>query len=55
MNIDRAATMFIAGVIGVATLTTIFGRSNAPRVIDSLGKAGSSLIDSALGANARLS
>lgn len=54
MNIDGIATKFVAGVIAIATLTTIFGRSNAPRVIDSIGKASANLIDSALGANANL-
>lgn len=49
---EKALTRFLAGLIGVATLTTIFGRSNAPKVFDSIGTAGSNLISSALGRNA---
>jgi hypothetical protein len=55
MNLDRLATAAITGVITIAILTTALGRSNTPRVIDSLGRAFSSTINAALGANARLS
>lgn len=49
---ESALTRFLAGVITVATLTTIFGRSNAPKVFDSIGTAGANLVSAALGRNA---
>ena len=53
MNVDRIATMFVGGVIMVTALTTIFGRSNSPRVFDALGRAVSSTISAALGKGVR--
>lgn len=54
MNIEKVATAFVVGVIGVATLTTIFGRSNAPKVFDAIGSAMSRTIMASLGAGADL-
>lgn len=47
--VDNIASKFVAGIIMVAALTTIFGRSNTPKVFDSIGTAGSSLVSAALG------
>lgn len=52
--IDKAATRFLAGVITIAILTTILGRSNTPKVLDAAGNAGSNLISAALGKGAGL-
>jgi len=49
MNLDRTLGAFIAGVIGIAALTTIFGRRNTPAVINSLGTGFASTISAALG------
>lgn len=49
MNIDTIATRFVAGVLAVAALTTVFGRANSAKVIDSLGKAFSSAVSASLG------
>lgn len=49
MNIEKIATALFGGVITVAILTTIFGRSNTPKVLDAIGSAGSNLISAALG------
>lgn len=53
-SFDSIASKFLAGVIGIAALTTLLGRSNSPRVIDSLGNAGANLVNASLGANANL-
>lgn len=50
MNVDKVATAFLGGIITVAILTTILGRSNTSRVLDSAGNAGAKLIMAALGA-----
>lgn len=50
MTLDRALTTFIGGLVTVMILTTILGRSNTPRVLDSAGSAGGNLIRAALGA-----
>lgn len=47
--IDKIATPAILGIIGVAALTTFFGRKNTAAVIDSLGKAFGGSISAALG------
>jgi hypothetical protein len=52
MNLEKVLAAFMSGVIGIAVLTTILGRSNTSRVLDSAGNAGSKLITSALGAGA---
>jgi len=49
---ESALTRFLLGLVTVATLTTIFGRSNAPKVFDSIGTAGSNLISASLGRGA---
>jgi hypothetical protein len=54
MNADRIVTTLLAGVIGVAMLTTILGRGNTPRVLDSAGSAVANMIRAALGAGAGL-
>lgn len=50
--VDSIATKFVAGIIMVAALTTVFGRSNTPRVFDALGNAGAKLVSASLGAGA---
>lgn len=52
MNIEKMITALFGGVITVAILTTILGRSNTPKVLDAVGKAGGNLISAALGAGA---
>jgi hypothetical protein len=54
VKLDDILSAFLAGVIGVAILTTILGRSNTARVLDAAGNAGSRLISSALGAGVEL-
>ena len=54
MNIDGIATKFVAGVVVVAVLTTTFGRSNTPRVLDALGRLGSGMLSAAMGKGADL-
>lgn len=49
MNVDQIATRFLAGIITVAALTTVLGRSTAPKVFDSLGNAASNLVSASLG------
>jgi|CXWL01.1.fsa_nt_gi hypothetical protein len=49
MNFDRVINPILLGIIGVAALTTIFGRRNTPAVINSLGSAFSSSISASLG------
>jgi hypothetical protein len=50
--IESTVAKFLAGIIAVAALTTIFGRSSSAAVFDSLGNAGSSLISASLGKGA---
>lgn len=50
--VDNVATKFLAGIIMVAALTTVFGRSNTPKVFDSIGTAGSRLVTASLGGGA---
>lgn len=52
--IDKVATPAILGIIGVAALTTFFGRKNTALVLDSLGRAFSGSISAALGAGAKI-
>lgn len=54
MNVDKVATAFLGGVVTIAILTTILGRSNSAKVIDAAGSAGSNLISAALGKGAGL-
>lgn len=54
MNIERIVAPVLIGIVGVAALTTIFARSNTPRVIDSLGKAFSGSISASLGQGVNL-
>lgn len=49
MNIDKLVTGPLLAIIGVAALTTIFGRKNSASVFDSLGKAFGGSISAALG------
>jgi hypothetical protein len=49
MNFDKIINPILLGVIGVAALTTILGRKNTPKVIDSLGSAFQGSISAALG------
>lgn len=49
MNIERLVAPVLLGIVGVAALTTIFARSNTPKVIDSLGRAFGSSISASLG------
>lgn len=49
MNADKIINPILLAIIGVAALTTVFGRKNSPKVIDSLGGAFSGAISSALG------
>lgn len=53
-SIDGIATKFIGGVLGIAALTTIFGRSNTPRVLDAFGRLFTGSLNAALGADAGL-
>lgn len=52
--IESTASKFVAGIIAVAALTTIFGRSSSAKVFDSIGRTISSSITAALGAGANL-
>lgn len=52
MNLERALSTVFGGVVMIAALTTVFGRSNTPRVLDSIGTATSNVIRAALGAGA---
>lgn len=54
MNFDQIASAFLAGVVGIAMLTTVLARSNTARVLDALGNAGSSLISASLGRGVEL-
>lgn len=54
MKLDDILSAFIVGVLGVAMATTVLGRSNTARVLDSAGTAGAKLISSALGAGVTL-
>lgn len=49
MNLDKILSSVLLGVIGVAALTTVFGRRTSGPVIDALGGAFSNSISSALG------
>jgi hypothetical protein len=49
VNVDRILSAVLLGVIGVAALTTVFGRKTSGPVIDALGNAFSGSISSALG------
>ena len=49
MNADKIISAFLLGVIGVAALTTIFGRKTSGPVIDALGGAVSSSVSASLG------
>lgn len=49
MNAERLITPPLLALIGVAALTTIFGRKNSAGVFDALGRAFSNAIRSALG------
>lgn len=49
MNADRIINPVLLAIIGVAALTTVFGRKNTPKVIDSLGSAFSNSISASLG------
>lgn len=53
MNAEKVITAVFGGVVSIAILTTIFGRRTTPRVFDSLGRAGSSLISAGLGRGVR--
>jgi hypothetical protein len=54
MNADRILSALIGGVITVAILTTVLGRSNTSKVIDASGGAMSKVISAALGAGVTL-
>ena len=47
--IEKVATPAVLGIIGVAALTTFFGRKNTAAVLDALGRAFSGSISAALG------
>lgn len=49
MNFDRVINPILLGIIGVAALTTIFGRRNTPAVVNALGGAFSNSISASLG------
>ena len=49
MDFEKLLTALVVGVIGVATLTTVLGRSNSARVIDAGGRAFSGVISASLG------
>lgn len=49
MNIDRLITPPLLAIIGVAALTTIFGRKSSAGVFNALGNAFSGSITAALG------
>jgi hypothetical protein len=49
MNFDKILNPVLLAIIGVAALTTILGRKNTPKVVDSLGSAFSNSISAALG------
>lgn len=46
---ESIASKFVAGVIAVAALTTIFGRSTSAKTFDALGNAGANVIGASLG------
>lgn len=49
MNFDKLTTYAVGGAIAVAMATTILGRSNTARVIDSAGGAFAGVISASLG------
>lgn len=50
--VEGIASKFLAGIIAVAALTTIFGRSNSAKVFDAIGSAGANLVSASLGKGA---
>lgn len=54
MNLEKAISTVFGGVITIAALTTVFGRSNTPRVLDSIGSATANVIKAALGAGSNI-
>lgn len=50
--IDKIATPVLLAIVGVAALTTIFGRKNSASVFNALGSAFSSSITASLGGGA---
>lgn len=54
MNLDKILSAFLGGVVAIAILTTVLGRSNTARVLDSAGNAGARLLSAALGAGTDL-
>ena len=54
-NVEKIITAPLLAIIGVAGLTTFFGRRNTARVLDSGGRAFSSAISAALGKGANVS
>ena len=46
---ERQITPLLLAIVGVAALTTVFGRKNTPAVIDAFGRAFSGGISAALG------
>jgi hypothetical protein len=52
MNLDKIITVPALAIIGVAALTTIFGRKNTPAVFNALGGAFANSISAALGKGA---
>lgn len=52
--VEGIASKFLAGIIMVAALTTIFGRSNSAAVFNAIGTAGSNLVSASLGKGADL-
>lgn len=55
MNFDKLITGPLMALIGVAALTTIFGRKNSAAVFDSIGRAFGGSISAALGKGAGIS
>jgi hypothetical protein len=53
-SLETITTTFLGGILLIAGLTTVFGRSNTPKVFDSLGRAGTGLVRAALGAGTGL-
>lgn len=51
---EKIVNPIALAIIGVAALTTIFGRKNTPAVIDSIGKGFGSSITAALGGGVTL-
>lgn len=55
MNLDKILGSLVVGLIGVAALTTVFGRRNSAAVINASGNAFANAVSASLGKGAGIS